>query len=100
MTTQQQEMIIRDFEKYMHYTTQYNIPFTLERFVTFATSLVNFYSGSSLITDRKESALLLSRSFNKGIGNRITQEDLDQIADLIISDPTVDYSILNLIFSS
>ncbi len=102
MTVQQKEMIVQDFEKYMQYTSQYKLPFTLERFATFATSLVNFYAGSNLIStgERKETALLLSRSFNAGIGNRITHEDLDQIADLIISDSTIDYSILNPIFSS
>lgn len=100
MTVQQKEMIVRDFEKYMQHTSQCNIPFTLERFAAFATSLINFYNGSNLISilERKETALLLSNSFNAGMGNRITQEDLNQIADLIISDSTIDYSILNPIF--
>lgn len=102
MTVQQKKMIIQDFEKYMRYTLQRNIPFTLENFAAFATSLVNFYSGSNLIStaERRETALILSSSFNAGIGNRIPQEDLGQIADLIISDSTIDYSILNPIFSS
>ncbi|MBD1421403.1 hypothetical protein [Sphingobacterium chuzhouense] len=100
MTVQQKEMIVRDFEKYMQHTSQRNIPFTLESFAAFATSLINFYNGSNLISipERKETALLLSNSFNAGMGNRITQEDLNQIADLIISDSTIDYSILNPIF--
>lgn len=100
MITQQEEMIVRDFEKYMRYTLQHNTPFTLESFVTFATSLINFYNGSNLISsiERKETALILGRSFNAGIGNRITPEDLHQIAELIISDSTIDYSILNPIF--
>lgn len=101
MTVQQKEMIVQDFEKYMRYTLQHNIPFTLESFAAFAISLVNFYRGSNLIspTERRETALILSRSFNAGIGNRITQEDLEQITDLIISDATIDYSVLNPIFS-
>lgn len=100
MTAQQEEMIVQDFEKYMRYTLQRHTPFTLEGFVTFATSLINFYNGSNLISsnERKETALILSRSFNAGIGNRINQEDLHQIAELIISDATIDYSILNPIF--
>lgn len=100
MTTQQKEMIIQDFEKYMRYVLQHDPPFNLEGFVAFATSLVNFYSGSNLIssTERIETALILSRSFNAGTGNRITNEDLHQIAELIISDSTIDYSILNPIF--
>lgn len=101
MTRQQKEMIVQDFEKYMQFTLQHNIPFTLENFAAFATSLVNFYKGSNLIstTERRETALLLSSSFNAGMGNRITPEDINEIADLIISDTTIDYSILNPIFS-
>lgn len=100
MTGKQKEMIVQDFEKYMRYTLQHNMPFTLERFATFATSLINFYQGSDLIPPiaRKETALILSRSFNAGIGNRITRDDLEQIANLIISDSTIDYSVLNPIF--
>jgi len=100
MMTHQEEMIVQDFEKYMRYILQRNTPFTLENFVVFATSLVNFYKGSNLISsaERKETALLLTHSFNAGIGNRITPEDLHQIAELIISDSTIDYSILNPIF--
>ncbi|PRD47135.1 hypothetical protein [Sphingobacterium haloxyli] len=101
MTLQQNEMIVQDFEKYMRDTLQRNIPFTLENFTAFATSLINFYGGSNLIStsERREAALVLVRSFNAGVGNRITQEDLGQIADLIISDSTIDYSLLNPIFS-
>lgn len=102
MTTELQKMMVQDFEKYMRYLSQNRIPFTLETFVTFATSLVNFYSGSQLITpsERKDAALVLSGSFNAGIRNQITKEDLDQIAEMIISDPTLDYSILSPIFPS
>ena len=93
-------MIIGDFEKYMHHVLLQKRPFTLETFVSFATSLTNFYSGSQLIdtAERKDTALILSKSFNKGMGNRITDADLDQLSELIISDPTLDYSILNPIF--
>src|SRR5690606_3565889 len=102
MTVQQKEMIVQDFEKYMRHTLQRNIPFTLASFAAFATDLGNFYNGSNLIstTERREIALLLSSSFNAGIGNRINPEVLGQIAELIISDSTIDYSILNPIFSS
>ncbi|PRD56369.1 hypothetical protein [Sphingobacterium gobiense] len=102
MTLQQKQMIVQDFEKYMRYTLQRNIPFTLESFAAFATSLINFYGGSNLIatSERREAALILVGSFNAGVGNRITQEDLNQIADLIVSESTIDYSILNPIFSA
>ena len=101
MTRQQNEMIVQDFEKYMRHTLQHNIPFTLESFAAFATSLVNFYQGSKLIsiTERRETALLLSNSFNAGMGNQIAPQDINQIVDLIISDSTINYSTLNPIFS-
>ncbi|NGM63769.1 hypothetical protein [Sphingobacterium sp. SGR-19] len=102
MTVRQKEMIVQDFEKYMRHVVRSSTPFTVVNFAAFATSLVNFYNGSNLIStnDRKEAALLLSNCFNSGMGNRITQEDLNQIADLIVSEFTVDYSILNPIFST
>lgn len=94
-------MIVQDFDKFMRYTLNQKAPFTLEKFVLFATSLVNFYHGSNLIaaTEKKDTALALSTAFNAGIGNQITEEDLHQIADIIISDFTIDYSILNPIFA-
>ncbi|HLS96389.1 hypothetical protein BC792_102250 [Sphingobacterium allocomposti] len=101
MTAQQREMIVGDFERYMRYIQSQNRAFTLADFVTFATSLINFYSGSQLIdtAERKDTALILSSSFNKGLGNRITEDDIGQISELIISDPTLDYSILSPIFA-
>src|SRR5690606_40568177 len=67
MTAQQREMIVGDFERYMRYIQSQNRAFTLADFVTFATSLINFYSGSQLIdtAERKDTALILSSSFNK-----------------------------------
>ncbi|SMG29406.1 hypothetical protein [Sphingobacterium psychroaquaticum] len=101
MTTQQQEMIIGDFERYMRYLTQQQEVFTFDKFIALATSLVNFYEGSNLITipERVETASLLLKAFNAGIGNRITDSDLTEIAHLIISETTIDYSILNIIFA-
>ncbi len=100
MTREQQDMAIADFEKYMRFTLQHKQGFTLENFIFFATSLINFYQGSNLIgeADRIDIALILSRSFNAGISNRITNDDLHEIVHLIISDSTIDYSILNPIF--
>ncbi len=100
MTRQQRDMAISDFEKYMRFALQHKQGFTLEKFVTFAISLINFYQGSNLISegDRGDIALIISQSFNAGIGNRISSDDLKEIAELIISDSTIDYSVLNPIF--
>ncbi|MEJ5056167.1 hypothetical protein [Sphingobacterium sp. MYb382] len=101
MTAQQKEMIIGDFERYMRYTIQEKIAFTLDKFIALATSLVNFYEGSDLIAtaEREDAALLLLQAFNAGIGNRISNDDLLEITGLIISETTLDYSMLNIIFA-
>lgn len=93
-------MIVNDFEKFMRYALQQTTPYTIDTFITYSTSLVNFYTGSKLITtaERQQVALELTKRFNAGVGNIITTEDLMEIANLIISDPTLDYSILNPIF--
>ncbi|SJN17506.1 hypothetical protein FM107_00980 [Sphingobacterium sp. JB170] len=93
-------MIVNDFEKFMRYALQQNTPYTIDTFITFSTSLVNFYTGSKLITkgERQQVALELTKRFNAGVGNIITTDDIMEIANLIISDPTLDYSILNPIF--
>ena len=101
MTTQQQEMIIGDFERYMRYCSQQKIPFTLEKFIALATTLVNFYEGTDLIrtAEREDAAFLLLQAFNAGIGNRISPNDLTALTTLIISETTLDYSLLNIIFA-
>ena|SRR5690606_15005361 len=100
MTNEQKKMVVGDFEKFMQHILHQGNEFTLEMFIKFGTSLVNFYTGSQLITsiDRKPTGLLLVTCFNKGIGNRISDKDLDEISDFIISDSSLDYSILNPIF--
>ncbi len=94
-------MVIGDFEKYMRQAVQQNQSFTLPQFVAFATSLVNFYAGSNLIAahEREDTALLLTQAFNAGLANRITPADLVHISEIIISDTTIDYSILSPIFA-
>lgn len=94
-------MIIGDFERYMRYAIQQPSPFTLEKFISAATTMVNFYESSQLITipERADTALLLTQAFNAGIANQITAEDLLEISEIIILDTTIDYSILSIIFA-
>lgn len=94
-------MAIQDFEKFMRHAIQHEHGFSFDIFVSFSTSLINFYQGSNLIkeSERKDTALILSQAFNAGMGNRITADDLEEISTLIISDRTIDYSILNPIFA-
>ncbi|TDS17336.1 hypothetical protein [Sphingobacterium paludis] len=101
MTVHQRDMAIQDFEKFMRNAIQHEQGFSFDIFISFSTSLINFYQGSNLIkeSERKDTALILSQAFNAGMGNRITADDLDEISTLIISDRTIDYSILNPIFA-
>jgi len=101
MTVQRTELAIQDFEKFMRYAIQHEQGFSFDIFVSFSTSLINFYQGSDLIeeAERMDTALILSKAFNAGMGNRISAEDLEEIATLIISDRTIDYSVLNPIFA-
>jgi len=101
MIAQQKDMAIHDFEKFMRYAIQYEQGLSFEIFVSFSTSLINFYQGSDLIkeAERNEIASILSHAFNAGMGNRISDEDLEEISALIISDRTIDYSVLNPIFA-
>lgn len=101
MTAQQKEMIIGDFERYMRHAIAQEAPFTLDKFISTATTLVNFYEGSQLITiaEREDAALLLVQAFNAGIANRISPEDLLEISRIIILETTIDYSILSIIFA-
>ncbi len=94
-------MIIGDFERFMRYATTAETPFTLDKFIHAATSMVNFYESSQLITipERADAALLLAQAFNAGIANRISAEDLLEIVEIIISATTIDYSILSIIFA-
>lgn len=100
ITNQHEAMIQGDFEKYMHHLREEKHNFDFEAFGAFATSLLNFYIGSSSITlsEKHDASLYLIKLYNLGIGNIIDQEDIQILSKLITEDATLDYSVLKPIF--
>lgn len=90
-----------DFEKMIAYLRAEKKPFGLPVFGEYACSVLNFYVGSKLISlaDKKNAALYICDLYNAGIKNSIVKEDLVEIAAVIASDPTLDYQVINPIFS-
>ena len=101
MTTAQQELIRTDFERYIKYVSATQKIFNFESFLTFSSTLVNFYIGSSLLnnSEKDDAALFLVNLYNKGMGNRISAEDIKHLALLIAEDSQIDYTIIQAIFN-
>lgn len=95
------DAIRRDFEKYMRYVLDKRLDFGLEDLVVFASSLVNFYLGSGLISpeDKEKSARYIVHLFNGGLSHKIISEDIESLTQVILEDSAIDYSILQPIFS-
>src|SRR5690606_41969446 len=75
----------QDFEKYMlQFFAKYQ-RFSLEDFGTFAVSILNYNVNNHRIDKKlkEEYAYFLISLYNKGIGNRITEEHLREIAHVI-----------------
>lgn len=89
-----------DFEKMMRYSLQKNGDFGFSIFGDYATSVLNFYVGSSILTlaEKRDAALFLANLYNAGIKNAIDQQDLQEIADVLAQDPTLNYQVLAPIF--
>lgn len=95
-----QNLIKQDFEKFMRHRMRSPQGFSLETFVDFGVSLLNFYLGSSLLvrSEKTAAALYLCTLFNGGLKQKIPAEDLQKIADMIVEDQTLDYQMLTPIF--
>lgn len=93
-------MIQGDFEKFFKSIQKQNRTFDFELFGLYGASILNFYVGSSLITNQQksEASQHLCTLFNAGLGNIITKDDLVEISTTLVKDPTIDYSIINLVF--
>lgn len=90
----------KDFEQYMiKFYTKFQ-RFSIEDFGKFASSVLNYNVQNHLIDPRikKEYAYFLTTLYNKGIGNRITEEHLQLIAQAIAVDSTVDFSVIQELF--
>ena len=90
-----------DFEKYMTKFYAEHRRFSLEDFGLFAATMLNHYSHNRIIAgeDRKDAAYFLTTLYNKGIGNRIIEEHLQSIAQMIEQDPSVDFQVMQILFS-
>lgn len=86
-----------DFDKYMFTYYSFCNRFSLEEFADYATSLINYYVLNQHITrsQKKEVALYLVFLYNKGVGNAITEEHIHKIADLIVLDESLNFTIIN-----
>lgn len=89
----------RDFDKYMLDFYQVHKRFTFEEFGDFATTLLNYYVNAQIIDPqyKMEAAYYLTTLYNRGIGNRITEQDMSTIARVIAQDHSLDMRVLGKI---
>lgn len=94
------ETLRSDFEKMMRHALQKNGDFGFHIFGDYAASVLNFYVGSSILglAEKRDAALFLASLYNAGIKNVINQQDLQEIADVLAQDPTLNYQVLAPIF--
>lgn len=95
-----QKQLESDFEKYMLSFYAKHNRFSLEDFGAFATTVLNFNVQNHRIDPKikQEYAYYLTTLYNKGIGNRITEEHLQSISSVIASDTTVDYAVIQELY--
>lgn len=87
------------FEKYMRMFYQENGRFSFIDFVDFAVTLLNYQINSQALEPnaKREAAYYLATLYNKGMGNRIVEDDLQKITDMIVQDYALDMQILQRI---
>jgi hypothetical protein len=94
------KQLASDFERYMFkFYTKYQ-RFSIEDFGKFASSILNYNVQNHLIDPKikREYAYFLTTLYNKGIGNRISEEHLQVIAEAISSDSSVDFTVIQELF--
>lgn len=94
------EKLEKEFESYMFSFYNEFKRFSLEDFGTFATTLLNYYINNNTLdaTDKAEAAYYMSTLYNKGIGNRITEDHLQVITKAIVDDFSVDFKVVQRLF--
>lgn len=95
-----QKKLEEAFESYMYsFYTEFK-RFSIEDFGTFATTLLNYYINNKSIdaVDKPEASYHLTTLYNKGIGNRITEEHLQIIAKAIVEDSSIDFLVVQRLF--
>lgn len=86
----------QQFESYMFDFYNQFKRFSLEDFGSFATTLLNYYITSNRMepTDKPKAAYYLATLYNKGIGNRITEEHLQLISKTITAEYSIDFMVV------
>lgn len=94
------QQLENDFEQYMRKFYASFKRFSLEDFGTFASTVINYYVQNRVVEvpDRSETAYFLTSLYNKGMGNRITEEHLQLISTSIANDYTIDFNVIKLLF--
>lgn len=100
MNIEIQQQLGKDFETYMFKFYNEYKRFDIQDFSSFSSTLLNYYVNNRVIdiSDKKETAYYLTTLFNKGMGNRILEEHLQLIAHTIISDYSVDFTVVQRLF--
>lgn len=95
-----QEKLEKDFESYMFSFYNEFKRFALEDFGTFATTLLNYYINNNTLElkSKADAAYYMCTLYNKGIGNRITEEHLQIIAKAIVEDYSIDFVVAQRLF--
>lgn len=85
----------QEFETYMFGFFNEFKRFSLEDFGSFATTLLNYYINNNRLpqSDKSEASYYLVTLYNKGIGNRITEEHLQVISKTIADDSSIDFMV-------
>lgn len=89
-----------DFERYMlKFYAKYK-RFSLEDFGDFSATILNYNVQNNVIDAQEKGAYaaFLVSLYNKGIGNRITEEHQRQIANAIASDYSVNFTVIKELF--
>ena len=98
MNEEEKKQLRSDFEKYMRQQIREKKNFTLENFVSFASSLINFSFSSYNQEEKEKRADYLLSLFNAGMNNQITKDDQIEIRALILSDPNIDFQIIDFLY--
>ena len=100
MNTATKDTLRTDFEKMMRYCLQKYGDFGFNLFGDYSVSVLNFYVGSAILShsEKRDAALFLANLYNAGIRNTISQADLEEIADILTQDATLNYQLLAPIF--
>lgn len=95
------ENLKQSFEAYMRVFYQEHGRFDFNDFVDFAVTLLNYKVNAQVIAvqEKHEAAYYLTTLYNRGVGNRIVEADLQKITDMITADYALDMQILHRILA-